>query len=794
MAAEFRSTYNLLLQENDLVNPLGQNPSTARRLINFIPTRAGELYRKEYSPPFSANPPTGYWFSSIRDHIFYLAGVATRQIIVGVSNNLGTFLYQWTGGGVLVQLPNGAYAPPHNPSGGWVGDPLILYSDGLLYISDGSSAGSTAGTGTIYDGINTWPWGMNPPSAAILFGLTVAAGLSDPTFAGAGLNDLTVSGPFTGGPDATFEIEIDATGTPDTFKWRKNGGAYVTGVRITTGDQYLRNGVSIKFAASTGHTLANKWTITASGLYIEEYVEYALTELDRINSRESAPGARLRVTPQGPGYYKIHLTIPASTNNPPGTSSDWTSGYPDKFRIYRSLLDGTTQLYRLSEVQNAVAEQPDAVTDFSPFYGDDDYTLLPIEPPYRNQKPRPSKVGVKFHNRFALRDENRKSRLWVSGFKEILEQGSYSPPLETVPGTRNQFLMESGDEKQMHNVSDFENYVELTNEAFEIRAMLWFRDGVALGTEKDVVIMLGRHPEDPFSISNTATYKFGVFHKRSFLVTTHGLVIFTADRRLVLDPAFGGGGDRTEQVIDIGWPKQLEFDKTDMQYSNRFQMAHYQFGSDRDWLVIAYVTQNAIDGGRGKLLIYDFQVKGWITFDDIRATCIGIVQEDQGFQFLVAGDSVDGGSGEVSEDRRLKVVTGYKSADASAYAAAAARVGLPPAGTETRPANTYRTALMDLESPELWKVWDRIQYYKKIGTPVVAVKYWADPADIDNLGTPDQVLAFKQLTSGGFQGWIKNHAQARRAVFQFEIAAGGTDGALQGLEVKVLPGTADSRL
>jgi hypothetical protein len=784
----YRSVYNLLLHENELVNPFGQDASTARRLINFIPTKAGVLRRKEYAPPFSSDPSVGNWFSFVRDYMFYVAGVPTRQVIVGVSNNVGTFLDKWVSGGGFTALPVGAVSPPHNPGSGWIGDPLVLYSDGLLYISDGTPGSN----GTVYDGTDTWKWGLDVPAAPTLTTLAVAAGLSDPVFVGAGLNDLTVAGPFTGGVDATYEVIIETTGPTDTFKWRKNAGAFTTGVRITTGSQYLRNGVSITFAAKTGHTVADKWTITAVGLFIEDFVEYALTEYDSTRKRESAPGARLRVAPDGAGYYKITIALPARAN----PSTGWSTGAADKFRIYRSSLDGTTQLYRLAEV--AASDGAGSYQDFSPFYGDDDYVLLPIEPPFRNQKPKPSKVGVKFHNRFALRDEARKSRIWITGFREILEQSSFSPALETAPGTVNQALIETADERKIANVSDFENFVELTNEAFEVRAMLWFRDGVMLGTEKDVVVMFGRHPEDPFSISNTATYKFGVFHKNGFLVTTHGLVIFTADRRLVLDPAFGSGGDRTNQVTDIGWPKQPQLDKTDIRYTNRFEMAHYQFGQDRDWLVIAYTTQDVVQeggtpGGKGRLLIYDFQVGGWISFDDVRATCIGLVQENEGFNFLVAGGSVDGGSGGIGEDRKLRVLAGYDSSAISTYGAAAGRIGLPAPGTEVRPANIYRSALMDVQAPELWKVWQNVQFYVKPGTPNVTVKYWGDPADIDNLGAPDQTLTFLQLTSGAFEAWVHNHADAKRAVFQFEIASGGAEGALEGIQLKVLPGTPHGR-
>lgn len=85
-----------------------------------------------------------------------------------------------------------------------------------------------------------------------------------PTFTGAGLNDMKTGGTATSGITATstYEVEIDATGTPDTYKWRLNGGSYTTGVSITGANQTLSNGVVITFAATTGHTVGNKWTFT----------------------------------------------------------------------------------------------------------------------------------------------------------------------------------------------------------------------------------------------------------------------------------------------------------------------------------------------------------------------------------------------------------------------------------------------------------------------------------------------------------------------------------------------------
>jgi hypothetical protein len=84
------------------------------------------------------------------------------------------------------------------------------------------------------------------------------------------LNDMTAGGTFTGTVRTELEIEIDAEATPDTIKWRKvtrdaNGektySAWTATVAITGSAQTIADGVSVTFAATTGHTLADAWTV-----------------------------------------------------------------------------------------------------------------------------------------------------------------------------------------------------------------------------------------------------------------------------------------------------------------------------------------------------------------------------------------------------------------------------------------------------------------------------------------------------------------------------------------------------
>lgn len=78
---------------------------------------------------------------------------------------------------------------------------------------------------------------------------------------GGALDDMTTSGTYTGSIRLNYYVEIDGTGTPNTFKWSNSGGNVfnAVGVAITGAAQVLADGVTITFGATTGHTLASVW-------------------------------------------------------------------------------------------------------------------------------------------------------------------------------------------------------------------------------------------------------------------------------------------------------------------------------------------------------------------------------------------------------------------------------------------------------------------------------------------------------------------------------------------------------
>jgi len=96
-------------------------------------------------------------------------------------------------------------------------------------------------------------------------------GEANTTFTGSGLDDAYLAGHFSGTASTTYYVKIDATGTPDTFSWSKDNFSTTeaTGVAITGGEQTLDNGIKIDFGATTGHTLNDVWSGTATPVDVD---------------------------------------------------------------------------------------------------------------------------------------------------------------------------------------------------------------------------------------------------------------------------------------------------------------------------------------------------------------------------------------------------------------------------------------------------------------------------------------------------------------------------------------------
>ena len=87
-------------------------------------------------------------------------------------------------------------------------------------------------------------------------------------FSGTGLDDGVYTGHYTGtASNKVYYVQIDSShGNDDTFKWSNDNFTTTLGsnITITGNDQALSDGISIKFNATSGHTVGDKWTGTAN--------------------------------------------------------------------------------------------------------------------------------------------------------------------------------------------------------------------------------------------------------------------------------------------------------------------------------------------------------------------------------------------------------------------------------------------------------------------------------------------------------------------------------------------------
>jgi hypothetical protein len=309
---EKSTRYNLVTGVDTYASQTAQNPATSRRLQSLIPALSGDLTRELPDPTYlaSVGAKVGFLFDYNRGNgdgtntHYFLAATATQLLL----NIAGVWTAQ--------SLPLKPDPPATTSLTPLTGFPQAVVVNNLLHISDGT-------TSWIFDGTSWLLEGFPIPLVGPTFAVT------NNTFTGSGLSDAVFNGPYTGLTSSTYTVIIDATGAPDTFKWQKGSGAFTTGISITGAAQTLAEGVQIKFAATTGHTLADKWVVVViPGFNIATNRYYWFTWADETVGRKhestSSPGFGGGIAQQGPG------TGPGTAGSPgtagvAGTGIGWTN-------------------------------------------------------------------------------------------------------------------------------------------------------------------------------------------------------------------------------------------------------------------------------------------------------------------------------------------------------------------------------------------------------------------------------------------------------------------------------------
>lgn len=145
---------------------------------------------------------------------------------------------------------------------------------------------------------------------------------------GSGLDDMSANAKnYTGGANKVYVIEIDGTGTPDTFKISEDGGATfpTTEVEMTGEKQAIGDGITVTFKDTTGHTLADAWQfigtvdrpasygehITAESINTGSGIEYESTNELLTTDTEATEEARGLGDLYGDPLYEFtNITLP----------------------------------------------------------------------------------------------------------------------------------------------------------------------------------------------------------------------------------------------------------------------------------------------------------------------------------------------------------------------------------------------------------------------------------------------------------------------------------------------------
>ena len=190
------------------------------------------------------------------------------------------------------------------------------------------------------------------------------------SFVGTGLDDAFFAGHYSGDSSSkSFYVKIDATGTPDTFEWGFDSavGAVATGVAIDGTAQMLDSAynISIDFGATTGHTLNDKWTGTATAVntdtgifsnrnagsnytHVGMYFDVSTNKWTFLNAYDSEPGQIINPENGTYGALKAATYEGDLTGDVTGTVSDISN------HTTTNLAEGTNQYFTEARARNAL--------------------------------------------------------------------------------------------------------------------------------------------------------------------------------------------------------------------------------------------------------------------------------------------------------------------------------------------------------------------------------------------------------------------------------------------------------
>lgn len=391
-------------------------------------------------------------------------------------------------------------------------------------------------------------------------------------------------------------------------------------------------------------------------------------------------------------------------------------------------------------------------TDQSPFSNQASSLFIPIQRPIRNDPAPFSKILEVHKFRIFRRRETRPNFFNFTANEEVsgIEPGA---PSECVPGA---------DVNTLSDIIDEDSYPKQSN---RVRALASHGDALYIGTEKDTTPLYGESIDD-FAIAQVVAFSKGIISRWGMVSTSHGLVMFTYDRKMTLYPEAPGylfqwvaETDQTQKLQEIGRPMRKKFANILSSDLDNVRVLWYNY-ENRDWLVVCFQDKSAVY----HTWIYDFETKGW--FELQRGfVSVGIFEVNLGDKILVGGGT----------DGLVYVIDDLTGT----YA--------PPA---TLPAALYRTSLIDFGKPGDNHIPRYVEY--EITNDALAqsivVNFYLDPIDADSPGAPRTIYMRRvPNTACMYRGFFGKGVLCQRLMVEFNVKSDINSGALRGVMLKADP-------
>lgn len=658
---EVVSRFNLVTGEDSYSGQNAQNPATSRRILSLIPSANGELNREGgealYLPTVLPSP-VGNIFQY--DYIT-TAGAQTSQRFASTA----TSLYMEVGGAWVIQtLPTDAGLTTTTPFSKY---PKFILLNNLMHFSDGVSS-------WIYDG---------PNSSFVLDGFPIPLANSVGTIGtGAGIITILVAMYYW------FTWADHTAGRVHESSSSPISGAVVPGGPLS---------VNIAPFQGTVVTTSGSKNVTGTGTFFDP-THFGMQLW--VNGVNNGPIATIT--------DPTHLIL---VNNAPSSVSGGNIVIAPlrttHIHIYRSESDGSKLGKFLTSMP--VNQNPPTLIDNSPFENQASSTIQDIERPIRNDPP-PSSTVLEIHKQRMFRRRefttafglsSLPNRAIFSAFEEVLSGGNGSPQ-ESYPGTNQNTL------------SDIINEFLFPKPAVKIRALKSHNDALWFATERDVVPMWGDTINE-FSLSEVTAIDGGAISAWGMESLSHGLSIFTYDRKLFLyppvSPAYAITPEQlnvTDQIVEIGKSMRNKFLHILSSDQDNVRTLKYRYNM-RDWLLVAYQDDTNVY----HTFVYDFEIKGWYELQR-GFVSLAVFEPTLGNKVLVGG-GVDGKVYVV--DDVLGLIT----------------------PNPTKPSALFRTSLIDFGNPlALHEVLTlEIEVSNSLlMDQTTTVNFYLDPTDADNPGTP----------------------------------------------------------